>query len=78
MIPTASKAITFRFRRGAEAGVGVVRMPSGVTSSAQARISAIGNPIRSSTMTSRKAQAGSSHAGKTAEASWIIPPAITT
>ena len=40
--------------------------------------SAIGKPISRRMMTSRKAQVGNSHAGKTAEASWMMPPATTT
>ncbi len=57
---------------------GVAWIPCGVTSNAQARISAIGKPPRSRTTTNRSDQLGNSQAGKTAEASWMRPPAATT
>src|SRR4029079_5157161 len=72
-----STSITM-FRRRCDlgpAGVGVTRTPCAVISYAQARISAIGKPISSSTITRRSAQFGNSHAENAAEANWIMPPA---
>ena len=73
--PVATSIMTLRRRYPPTAGVGVVFMPWGVTSNAQARIREIGKPISNNTMTNRKAQFGNSHAGKAAEASWMMPPA---
>ena len=77
--PVATSIMTLRRRYApGTAVVGVVFMPSGVTSNAQARIRAIGKPISNDTMTDRNAQFGNSHAGKAAEASWMMPPAAMT
>jgi hypothetical protein len=40
-------------------------------------MSEIGNPMSNTMITSRNAHEGSSHAGKTADASWIVPPRHT-
>ena len=69
MMPIATSATTFRRRRGAAGALGVARIPSGVTSNAHARMSEIGKPRSNRIITSRNAQFGNSHAGKTAEAS---------
>jgi hypothetical protein len=67
--PVATSIMTLRRRCApGTAIVGVVFIPSGVTSKAQARMRAIGNPLSNSTMTRRCDQFGSSHAGKTADA----------
>ena len=76
-MPMATRATILRRRRGAAGALGVVRIPSGVTSSAHARISEIGKPMSNTTITSRNAHDGRSQAGKTADASWIAVPAPT-
>ena len=74
--PVAISMIMFRRRRVLGAGVsGVARIPCDVMSNAHARIRAIGNPTSSNRITRRSDQFGNSHAGKVAEASWMMPPA---
>jgi len=46
------------------ATLNVRSIPAGVTSNAQAKISAIGNPVSTSTITSRKLQPGNAPPGK--------------
>ena len=74
--PIATSIMTLR-RRGPPGApiAGVVLIPSGVTSKAQARINAMGSRLSSSTTTKRNVQLGRSHAGKTAEPIWMMNPA---
>ena len=58
-------------------GSGVRVIPPEPTSNAQARISAIGNPASTRTMTRRADHAGSVRAGNTVVANWMISQPTT-
>jgi hypothetical protein len=68
---------TERRRTIRRSGFGVAVMPAALTSKAQARMSAMGNPASTRTMTSRAVQTGRVNAGNTVTANWMMSQPTT-